>query len=339
MISIEKQTSADGKDISLYTIDNGKGVRAEIYNLGGIIRSLKVNGRETVLGREHIEDYFDNDGYLGAAIGRVCNRTKNAEFELGGAHYRVGANDGKNSLHGGNVGFDKKVWDALCRDGEEPALTLSLSSPDGDEGYPGNLKVSITYTLTTQNALKIEYRAISDADTLFSPTNHSYFNLDDPFCGSVLKNKLMLCADYYTPNISECLPNGEVLSVGGTPFDFTLEKEIGADINSAHEQLRLFGGYDHNFAIRGRGFRRAASLTSSDGKLAMDVYTDMPGMQVYSANMLADGIYKDGVHSGKHGAICLETQFFPNAINSHFTAPILKSGDEFYSVTEYRFSF
>lgn len=339
MISIEKQASAGGKDISLYTLDNGKGLRAQIYNLGGIIRSLEVGGREVVLGRERVEDYFENDGYLGALVGRVANRIKGAQFVLGEKRCTLAANDGKNSLHGGAVGFDKKVWDAVCRDSEEPTLTLSLTSPDGDEGYPGSLRVVVTYTLTVQNALKIEYRAASDADTLFAPTNHSYFNLDAPGSGDIRRHTLQLWADFFTPNTDECLPSGEVRSVVGTPFDFLYGKELGTDISSPDAQIRTFGGYDHNFMINGRGFRRAARLTSSDKKLTMEVRTDTPGIQLYTANMLTPGTYKDGANCGVHGAVCLETQFVPNAINSHFTAPILKKGEEFCSTTEYRFIF
>lgn len=326
------------KEIFLYTLDNGNGLSAEIYNYGGIIRSLVINGRDVVLGREGFEDYLNNDGYLGAAIGRHANRIKNSRFILNGNEYNVGANEKGNSLHGGNTGFDKYVWDVNEINGSEPSLELSILSPDGDEGFPGNLSLKMTYTLTAENSLKIHYEAVCDKDTVVNLTNHSYFNLDGHSSGTVYNQSLWLNSDFYTPNTDECMPYGVVLSVKDTPFDFTAAKKIGTDIGSAYEQVQMFDGYDHNFALSGRGFRRVAAMTSSDGSLEMDTYTDLPGIQVYSANCLEAGSYKDGAPYGKHNAVCLETQYFPNSMeNSHFIAPILNAGEKFDSVTEYKF--
>ena len=183
-ITVKEFGVLDGKKVSLYTLDNKKGVIAEITDFGGIIRSLYVDGRDVVLGRETFEDYLENDGYLGAAIGRFGNRIKNSEFEINSKVYKVGTNDGVNSLHGGICGFDKKLWKAEIKDSDEPALVLTLESPDGDEGFPGNLIVTVTYTLTLENSLRIEYTGICDKDTVFSPTNHSYFNLDGSGSGT-----------------------------------------------------------------------------------------------------------------------------------------------------------
>lgn len=339
-MSIKKESAgtACGKDVSLYTLDNEAGLCAQIYDFGGIIRSLKIFGRDVVLGRETLDDYKHNTGYLGAAIGRHANRIKNASFELGGTVYNVGMNDGANSLHGGKIGFDKKVWTAKTSDGKEPSLELSLDSPDGDEGFPGNIHINVTYTLTAQNSLKIKYEAVSDKDTVFNPTNHSYFNLDGHKSGKIYSQTLQVNADFYTPNTEECIPTGEILHVSKTPFDFTKAKELGADILSEDMQINIFSGYDHNFVLRGRGFKKAAALTSSDKTLCMEVYTDMPGMQVYTANCLDEGSYKDGAKYGMHTAVCLETQRFPNSPNfSHFCPAIIKKDEKFTSVTEYKF--
>lgn len=328
----------DGKEVSLYTLDNGNGLCAQIYDFGGIIKSLTINGRDVVLGREDFSAYLNNDGYLGAAIGRCANRIHNSEFTLSGRMYKVGANENGNSLHGGFAGFDKRVWRAEMKDDKEPSLCLYLESPDGDEGYPGNLSVGLTYTLTAENSLKIHYEAVCDRDTIANFTNHSYFNLDGHNSGKIYNQQLWLNSKFYTPNTDECYPNGEVLAVSGTPFDFTEKKKIGDAISSSHEQIKTFGGIDHNFALDGRGFRKVASLTSSDETITMDTYTDLPGIQIYTANMLDEGKYKDGATYGKHNAICLETQYFPNAMEySHFIAPVLPEKERYDSTTEYKF--
>ena len=224
-------TLPNGQDITAYLLDNGNGVSARILNYGGIVRNLYVedkNGVKTdvVLGRETMEDYLNNDGFLGALIGRHANRIAGGEFELNGTKYNVGLNEGKNSLHGGITGFDKKVWSAEEVDGEEPSLKLSIVSEDGEEGFPGTLKVTVTYTLTKGNALKINYSAVTDKDTVVNLTNHSYFNLAGHASGTIDNQILQINSEFYTPNDSECMPTGEVLSVMGTPFDFRAPKPI-----------------------------------------------------------------------------------------------------------------
>lgn len=223
-------------------------------------------------------------------------------------------------------------------DGDEPSLIMTLVSPDGDEGFPGNLTVTMTYTITKNNTLKIKYEGISDKDTIFSPTNHSYFNLDGAGSGTMYEQTLQLNADFYTPNTDECIPYGAILPVEDTPFDFRAAKKIGKDISSDAEQISKFGGFDHNFVLRGRGFRKGGEMVSSDGKIRMEFYTDLPGVQLYAGNVLSEGIYKGELRYGKHNSICLETQFFPASPNySHYQSPILKANEKFTTVTEYKF--
>lgn len=335
----------NGEEVLLYTLANQHGLKAEIITYGGIIKNLYVkdkNGakRDIVLGFDSLSDYLKNDAYLGAAVGRNANRIKNGTFEINGVTYHVGINNGTNSLHGGVIGFDKKNWKAVESGSEaEPALILSIISPDGEEGFPGTLKVQMTYTLTAENALKIHYEATSDADTVVNLTNHSYFNLNGHNGGTVKDHTLQVFADFYTPNTSECMSNGEVLSVTGTPFDFTSPKTIGQDINAAHEQIQLFGGYDHNFVSRSRGFAKTAILSSEESGIVMETYTNKPGVQIYTSNSIDENrICKEGAVYKKHDAVCLETQFFPNsAALPHFPSPILKKDEKYDYITEYRF--
>lgn len=337
-------TMPTGEAIHLYTLDNGNGMTAEILNYGGIVKSLYVKdnkGKKTdvVLGRDSLWDYLKNDGYLGALIGRHANRIKKGEFELSGKIYNVGINEGKNSLHGGVKGFDSKVWDVV-EDGteEEPSLILSIMSKDGEEGFPGNLAVSVTYTLTKENSLKIAYRAVSDADTVCNMTNHSYFNLAGHGSGTIDKQIMQINADFYTPNDSECMPTGEVLNVFGTPFDFRVPKPLGQDIAASFPQIKAVGGYDHNYMLSGRGYRKVAVAACEENGIVMEVYTDQPAMQLYTANALTEGVYKRGKEYKVHQAFCLETQCVPNAMEfAHYPGPVLKKNEVYDTVTEYKF--
>lgn len=339
MITKEKAGNFNGNDVYLFTLDNSKGLVAEIYNYGCIIRSLKVNSRDIVLGRETFEDYLDNDGYLGAAIGRNSNRIENAEFVLNDVTYTLAKNDNGNNLHGGIFGFNRKVWDVETVDTDEPKLIFSTVSPDGEEGFPGTLSAKITYTITKDNSLKIEYEATTDKDTVYNPTNHSYFNLDGHSSGTIYNQSISVNADFYTPNTDMCFPCGEVLAVKGTPFDLNKKTKFDDAIHSEHSQIAMFGGIDHNFVINGSGFRKAAEASSSDDSITMEVFTDRPGIQIYTSNMLDKGCYKGGAEYGRHSAFCMETQFFPNAMAvPHFESPVLKAGDKFTSVTEYKFT-
>lgn len=348
-MSIKKESFGfmpDGKEVFLYTLDNGKNLKAEIISYGGIVRSLYVkNNRgeytDVVLGRDTLEEYLENDGCFGALIGRYANRIYRGTFSIDGKEYKVGINDGKNSLHGGIKGFNKYVWDVKEVDDEHnPSIELSLTSPDGDEGFPGTLRVKAAYTLSDKNGLVINYRAVSDKDTIVNLTNHSYFNLNGIGGENIYNLNMKMNCGFYTPNTDECLPYGEVLSVKGTPFDFTDGKKAGEDINSDYPQLKMFGGYDHNFVIDGMGFRKAAVVSSDKTGIVMEVYTDKPGVQLYTGNCIQEGrICKNGLTYKKHDALCLETQHFPNSTSySHFPSPILRAGEEYNFTTEYRFS-
>jgi aldose 1-epimerase len=334
----------NGEEVYSYTLDNGNGVSAEILTYGGIVKNLYVADKndvktDVVLGRDTLEDYLKNDGYIGAAIGRHANRIARGEFELNGKTYHVGINEGKNSLHGGVIGYDSRVWTA-AEGGEEnaPSLILTLTSPDGEEGFPGNVEITMTYTITSDNALKINYKAVSDSDTVLNLTNHSYFNLAGHDSGNMTNQILQINSGFFTPNDDECMPTGEVLSVEGTPFDFRTAKPIGQDINADFAQIQMFGGYDHNFAIEGRGFRLAATAECVENGIKMEVRTDKPAMQLYTSNGLPEGTYKNGATYKPHDAFCLETQYFPNAMaHSHYPSPILRKGDVYDFTTEYKF--
>ena len=335
---------ATGEKVYEYTLENANGMSAVILNYGGIVTNLFVkdkNGAKTdvVLGRESLDEYLKNDGYLGALIGRHANRIKAGVFELNGKEYHVGINEGKNSLHGGVDGFDKKVWDVI-EDGtaDEPALVLSITSPDGEEGFPGNLDVTVTYTLTKDDALMINYKAKSDEDTVCNMTNHSYFNLAGHNSGTIDSQVLWINAEFYTPNDNEGMPTGEVLNVMGTPFDYRVPKTIGQDIAADFAQIRMYNGFDHNYMISGRGYRKVAEAKCVENGISMEVYTDQPAMQLYTSNALPEGEYKGGARYSIHQAFCLETQCVPNAMEyAHYPDPVLRRGETYDTTTEYRF--
>lgn len=328
------------KDVYLYKMDNGRGLSAEIISYGGIVRTLCFDGVDVVLGRDSLEEYMDNAGCFGALIGRNSNRIACGEFTLNGKKYTLAKNNGNNNLHGGNIGFNKRVWDAKEKNAAEPSLILSLVSADGDEGFPGKVKVKVTYTLTKDNALRIHYEGKSTADTLLNLTNHSYFNLNGHASGTVDGHTLWMGADFYTPNTPECMPYGVVEKVDGTPFDFREGLRMGDGFALEHEQTALFGGYDHNFALSGFGYRKACTLTGDQTGIVMDCWTDRPAVQLYTGNgMQTSRRCKDGALYPVHGGLCLETQVFPNAMEySHFPSPVVKKGELYSTVTEYRFS-
>jgi len=336
----------DGKEVFSYLLDNGKNVKAEIITYAGIVKNLWVkdkNGEyvDVVLGRDSLEEYFTNKGCFGALIGRHANRIYRGKFEINGTEYNVGINNGKNSLHGGIKGFDKYVWDAKEIDDENaPALELTFFSPDGDEGFPGNLNVKVTYIVSEQDGLVMHYEAVSDKDTVVNLTNHSYFNVNGIGNGNIYDLDMQMNCSFFTPNTDECLPYGEIWAVKGTPFDFTETKKVGDLIKTDYEQLNMFGGYDHNFIIDGKGYRKAAMVASDKTGIVMDVYTDKPGVQLYTGNAVEEGrVCKDGLVYSKHEALCLETQFFPNSTSyAHFSSPFLKAGEKYDYTTEYRFS-
>lgn len=337
MIKKENFGQINGKDVYLYTLDNENGLKAEITNYGGIIKSLCVNGTDVVLGKDSLEDYLDNDAYFGAVIGRNSNRISNGEFTINGKKYYVTKNNGNLNHHGGNIGFDKKVWDAEKVDGLEPKLILTLFSEDGEEGFPGNAEIKVTYTLTKENGLNIHYEATSDKDTVMNLTNHSYFNLNGHDSGVIDNQTLQVLGGFFTPNSDECMPYGEILSVKGTPFDLREPKAFKIAFDSDCEQITKFLGYDHNFVLDGKGFRKIAEAKGDN--ITMEVYSDTVGAQIYTGNFINDSkICKGGAVYGKHHAFCVETQFYPNSMEFvHFPSPVLKAGEKYDSTTEYKF--
>ena len=325
----------DGREVILYAIENDH-IMMKVMNYGATLVSFinKDTGIDVVEGFESVTGYLNQTSYIGASIGRTANRIEKGKFTLNGKEYTLPLNNNGNCNHGGLEGFDKKIWNGVE---EEDRVTFRYTSADGEEGYPGNLFVKVTYALL-EDGISIKTEARSDADTLFAYTNHSYFNLAGHASGTIDNQILQINSEFYTPNDSECMPTGEVLSVMGTPFDFRAPKPIGQDINADFEQIEMFGGYDHNFAISGRGYRLCAIAKCLENGITMEVYTDKPGVQLYTSNGLPEGIYKEGAKYSTHQAFCLETQYFPNGMkNSHFIAPILKVGDEYNFTTEYKF--
>lgn len=324
----------DGREVTCFIIANGN-LKAEILDYGVTIRSLFVpdkNGKsvDVVLGYDTVQEYEENDGYLGATIGRVGNRIRKGKFTLNGENYTLAVNNGPNHLHGGLKGFDKAVWKA---DEKENSIVFSHFSPDGDEGYPGNLSVTVTVTLE-ENGISLDYAAETDKDTVINLTNHSYFNLNGK--GDVLEHTLKLNADKFNVGDSDCLPTGEIASVFGTVMDFTKEKTIGFGIDSSEPCVKLSGGYDSNFILSGSP---AAVLKSEESGIEMTVLTTEPGVQVYSANFLTPRKGKNGAKYTYRNALCLETQHFPDSIHHEkWPTCILKKGEKFESKTTYCFN-
>ncbi|MDX2154182.1 MAG: aldose epimerase family protein [Bryobacteraceae bacterium] len=347
---VQKQAfgkTGDGTAVDLYTLTNKNGITATITNYGGIITSLKTpdkqgNSADIVLGFDNIDGYLKGHPYFGALIGRYGNRIGKARFLLNGKEYKLAANNGPNHLHGGVQGFDKKVWQAkeTTKDGA-PALELTYVSKDGEEGYPGTLTTTVTYSLNDQNELRIDYLATTDADTVVNLTNHSYFNLAGAGNGDILKHQIRINASQMTPVDETLITTGELKPVANTPFDFTQPHAIGERINANDTQIKYGKGYDHNFVLNKApsGLTLAARVTEPTSGRTMEVHTDQPGVQFYTGNFL------DGTLTGKGGKVyqnrygfCLETQHFPDSPNKpSFPSVVLKPGEQMRSTTIYKF--
>lgn len=336
-----------GQPIDLYTLKNASGMEVGIINFGGIVVSLKAPGHggqlaDVVLGFDKLSDYEKPNPYFGAIVGRYGNRIAKGRFTLNGVEYKLALNDGQNSLHGGIRGFNHAVWQAREVPGADPAVELTYVSKDMEEGYPGNLTEKVTYTLTPNNELRIDYSAATDKDTVVNVTNHSYFNLAGQGEGDILGHMLKLYASKFTPVDAGLIPTGELKSVAGTPFDFLQPTAIGARINNDDEQLKRGKGYDHNWVVDGGPgtLRPAARVSEPKSGRVLEVLTTEPGVQFYTGNFL------DGTSTGKEGKVyqrrygfCLETQHFPDSPNhSGFPTTVVKAGAEYKSTTVFRFS-
>ena len=341
--------SHDGRPVTLYTLTNSHGVEVRAMNYGGIILSIRVPDRkgqlaDVVLGHDTLEGYIPNPPYLGAIVGRYANRIGNGTFTLDGKTYTLPKNDGPNTLHGGvDRTFNKVVWDGEALK-DKTGVAFSYLSKDDEEGFPGNLKMKVTYTLTDANAIIIDYEATTDKATPINVSQHSYFNLAGEGTSDILNHEIMINADRFTPVDKTLIPTGELRPVKGTPFDFTASTKIGARIDDNYEQLALGHGYDHNFVLNDKpnqnGMVLAARVHEPTSGRVLEVWTTQPGVQFYTGNFL------DGTITGKQGHVykhrygfCLETQHFPDSPNHpDFPSTILKPGETFHQTTVFKFS-
>jgi aldose 1-epimerase len=346
LVQAEFGQTPDGVAVQIYALTNKNGLEARITNYGGIVVSLKAPDRngamaDIVLGFDSFAAYLANPGpHFGALIGRFGNRIGAARFVLNGVEYKLAKNNGENSLHGGPHGFDKVVWKP--RELSDGGLELTYLSKDGEEAYPGNLKAVVTYHLTDANELKIDYAATTDKSTVVNLTNHSYFNLKGAGNGDILDHLVTLNADRFTPVDAGLIPTGELRPVSGTPFDFRKATAVGTRIEQNDEQLKLGKGYDHNWVLNknGAGPALAARVEEPSSGRVLEVLTDQPGVQFYTSNNLDGSIKgKGGKSYARRGALCLETQHFPDSPNKpSFPSTVLKPGQQFRSTTIYRLS-
>jgi aldose 1-epimerase len=346
-----------GEPANQFMMRNAQGMQVRITNYGGIVVGLRVPDRkgqmdDVVLGFDSLDEYTTDtylaeSPYFGALIGRYANHIGHARFQLNGKPHRLAANSGPHHLHGGTKGFDRAVWEATEGTGPEPSLTLKYTSKDGEEGYPGNLDVTVVYTLKDQNELRIDYTATTDEDTVVNLTHHSYFNLKGHGEGDILGHELQVFAEEFTLVDADLIPTGEIRSVSGTSFDFTKPIAIGAGIESQDPQIAFGKGYDHNFLLTpggqirgGRTLVRAARVSEPTTGRVMEVWTTEPGVQLYTANGLKGNLTgKNGKVYGYRGAFCLEPQHFPDSPNNpQFPSTVVRPGTPYRSTTVFRFS-
>ncbi len=333
----------DGREAQIFTLKNENGMTLQATNYGCRIVSLLVKDRngafgDVVLGHRTLEEYFGAN-YQGTFVGRYANRIGGAKFSLNGTTYVLSKNDGNNTLHGGPGGYHQVLWDAEFHECSEPSVLFTYTSPDGDEGYPGELKMTVTYTLTRENELVLEYTGISDRETPFNPTNHSFFNLSGDPQKDVLGTTLTLHASAVTQVTDDLIPTGTLLPVAGGPLDFTGGKELGKDMFADDHLIRLCGGFDHNFCVDGEGFRKHGEAYEPESGRMMEVFSDLPGVQLYTFNKAEGLTGKDGKPMKPHTAFCLETQFYPDSVNHpEFPFRYLQPGVSFATKTIYRFS-
>lgn len=339
-------TIMDGKKVGLYWIES-QGIKAAFTNYGGRLIGLWVadkNGKQTdvVVGMNSARGFkTSTEPYFGATIGRVGNRIAKGQFTLEGKQYQIPINNGKNALHGGKKGFQDVVWDVNKT--SENTLVFTYISKDGEQGFPGNLNVKVTYTLEADKTLKMEYQATTDKTTLVNLTNHAFFNLNGEGSGSILNHELQIYANQFTPVDEGLIPTGELKTVKNTPFDFTSKHTIGQRIETQDEQLKFGKGYDHNYVLNGtkkNGLNQAATISGDKTGITLDIYTEEPGLQFYSGNfMQGKNTFKSGAKDDFRTAFALETQHFPDAPNQPKFAPIvLKAAQKYHTVSLYQFS-
>ena len=337
-----------GESIDLYTLTNSNGMKARIMTYGGTVVSLTAPDKsgkfaDVILGMDDQKAYTTQTAFLGALIGRYGNRIGHATFQLDGQTFNTPKNDGDNTLHGGPQGFDKRLWAASqTQTADGPSLSLTYVSKDGEMGFPGNLAVKVIYSITADNGLKIDYNATTDKDTVVNLTNHTYFNLSGPGSGDILQHQVMIDADKFTPVDSGLIPTGELKPVAGTPFDFKTPTAIGARIEQDDEQLKFGKGYDHNWVLNSGGgaLAKAAEVFDPATGRVMQVWTTEPGLQFYTGNFLDGTIHgKGGKVYNRRGALCMETQHFPDSPNKPaFPTTELKPGQTYKTTTIYKFS-
>lgn len=349
-MSIKKHSfgrTSEGEEATLYTLINKKGMSVSLTDYGANIVNIIVSDKsdkydDVVLGYDNVNGYEGNAPGYGSFIGRHANRIGGASFELGGKTYPLEKNDGGNNLHSGPKSYNKYIYETeIFEEEDADSVEFSRLSPHMEQGFPGNLDISVTYTLTDENELVIEYMAVSDKDTLCNLTNHSYFNLNGHASGSVLSQKVMIEADSFTPTDAALIPTGEIKSVEGTPMDFRKLKAIGEDIEADYEPLKLAGGYDHNYVlnISGAEVEKVGELVSEESGRKMEIFTNMPGLQFYTGNFIngSEAGKKNFVYQ-KRGGVCFETQYFPDSCNKpEFPSCVLKAGNEYDFVTVYKF--
>lgn len=337
-------TTKDNKDISSYTLTNEKGMSVTVSELGAIITEVIVpdkdgEKRDVVLGYDNADPYYENNEFFGATIGRSANRIQGAAFEIDGTRIQLPVNENTNNLHSDSEnGFHKKLWTA-APDEARNAVTMSYTSPDGENGFPGTLDMHVTFALSDDNELSIHYEGVSDKKTLINCTNHTYFNLAGHTGGKILDHYMKINSSKYTPVEADSIPTGEIADVEGTPFDFREFHKIGERIEEDNEQLRRTKGYDHNYVIEDNS-KAAAIVEEWSSGIRMEVFTDLPGLQFYAGNCIRDGLSgKGGAVYGKRSGLCLETQYFPNSANqAGFRKPIFGAGERYDTTTVYKFS-
>ncbi len=332
-----------GESATLYTFVNKNGMEMQVSDFGGTLYGLLVpdkdgKKRDVVLGYDDPAGYEGPSGtFFGATVGRNANRICGGKFTLNGNTYQLDINNGSNNLHSGLDFWSFRIWEV--KEVSDLSITFAMHSPDGDQGYPGAVYAEVTYVLTEDNTVELSYYAKSEEDTPINMTNHSYFNLSGHESGSIREQNLWLDADGFTPTNEELIPTGEVLSVEGTPMDFRVKKTVGRDIDMDYPALKIGKGYDHNWALNNHGeYAKVAEFSSDESGITMEVYTDLPGVQIYTANYLENEAGKHGVVYKQNQGICFETQYYPDAVNQkNFPSVICKKGEEYRTRTAYRF--